>query len=244
MKNNKVLIYDDKCPLCAWYTGVFIKYKLLSNTGRMAFSEVPQEVLAKLDVIRACNEIPLLDTQTNEVVYGIDAMVEVLNQKLPFVKPIAHLAPVNWFLRKLYKLISYNRKGIVARVPQNIKFNCVPSYSFNYKKFFIAMCYIVSAVLLQKMYYTHFARLCEWLYLISGLLVIGAVLTTNKVYLEAVMQATLQIAISCVLLLPVIWLMPLSQLAALLYLGVAAAFITKQIWDRCKYWWYFKGELN
>jgi DCC1-like thiol-disulfide oxidoreductase len=239
MKNNKVLIYDDACPLCAWYTGVFVKYGLLGTTGRKPFSDIAQYDLQNIDMDRACNEIPLLNTDTHEILYGIDAMVEVLNDKFPFVKPIAKWAPVNYFLRKLYKLISYNRKGIVARVPQVGKFNCAPSYSFDYKKIFIVACFLFSSVMLLVAYKPLFNSLTDIVMLAIGLLAIGGVLLKNKNALEAIMQIELQISIATVLLLPVVFFMPISNTAALIYLAVVGIYILKLFWVRLGYLKYY-----
>jgi hypothetical protein len=241
MKNNKVLIYDDACPLCAWYTGVFIKYGLLGNTGRKPFSDIAQYDLQNIDMDRACNEIPLLNTDTHEILYGIDAMVEMLNDKFSFVKPIARLAPVNYFLRKLYKLISYNRKGIVARVPEAGKFNCAPSYNFDYKKIFIVVCFLFSSALLLVVYKPLFGNLADIVMLAIGLMAISAVLLKNKNTLETIMQIQLQISIATVLLLPIIFFMTISNTAALIYLALISIYILKLFWIRLGYLKYYYG---
>src|SRR5574339_620126 len=31
---NKILVYDDNCPLCTWYSGLFVKYGFLHTEGR------------------------------------------------------------------------------------------------------------------------------------------------------------------------------------------------------------------
>jgi hypothetical protein len=64
-------------------------------------------LLSKIDFDKSRNEIPLLDTSTNKVVYGIDALLEILAQKIPFIKATGNFAPLKWFLKKLYKLIFF-----------------------------------------------------------------------------------------------------------------------------------------
>ena len=113
--NNKTLIYDDACPLCVWYTGAFVKSGLLTTEGRKAFSTCDTELLNAIDLERGKNEIPLIDIENKQVLYGIDAMLEVLGEKFPVIKTIGNVKPVNWFLKRLYKFISYNRKVIVAK---------------------------------------------------------------------------------------------------------------------------------
>src|SRR5690348_2405680 len=105
MKNNFILIFDDNCPLCAWYSNLLVKFKLLPSTGRVPFTKAPEWLFTEVDLEKAKNKIPLIDTDTKKVFYGIDALVEILCQKLPFVKTVCKWPLVNWFLKKLYKFI-------------------------------------------------------------------------------------------------------------------------------------------
>ncbi|MEQ1734436.1 MAG: DCC1-like thiol-disulfide oxidoreductase family protein [Bacteroidia bacterium] len=221
---NKIIIYDDACPLCNWYTDLFLKYGLLTPQGRRAFSEIDGETLALLNTERACNEIPLIDTVTHEVFYGIDAMVEVLNDKFPIVKPIAHLKPINWFLRKLYKLISYNRKGIVAKVPSSIGFDCTPSYSYRYKKTFIAICFFVASMLIYFNVVTLFPTITALIIIVGLIVTILSIFTQDKNKLELYMQYQLQYMITSVLIIPVFFLLKYSLYGALLLLFIVITY--------------------
>ena len=112
---NKILVYDDNCPLCTWYSGLFVKYGFLNADGRKPFSTLDEKLLAKIDFDKSRNEIPLLDTSTYKVVYGIDALLEILDQKIPCIKATGNFGPLKWVLKKIYKLVSFNRKVIVAK---------------------------------------------------------------------------------------------------------------------------------
>jgi predicted DCC family thiol-disulfide oxidoreductase YuxK len=238
---NKIIIYDDACPLCQAYTDAFIKYGLLSKDGRKPFSEIDASLIAKLDLERACNEIPLIDTQTHEILYGIDAMVEVLNHTFPFVKPIAKIVPINWALRKLYKLISYNRKGIVAKIPSIGKFNCAPSYSYNFKKFFIALCFTIATIIIYAMFRKTFPKSTDGIIAVSGVLVLISIFLQNKKYLELIMQWQLQLMIMCILLIPGALLGQVNTLGALLVASITSILFIKQIYQRLIYLKYFFG---
>lgn len=134
--NNKIIIYDDNCPLCAAYTNAFVKTGLLDKEGRQDFSSVPPELLANIDVQKSVNEIPLIDTKVNKVWYGIDALLELLGQKIPFIKTTGNLPPVKWLLQKLYKFISYNRRVIVAAAKKE-GFDCTPDFNVRYRFAFL-----------------------------------------------------------------------------------------------------------
>ena len=84
--NSKVLIYDDNCPLCSWYSSLFVKYGLLPADGRKAFSSLESSMLNFIDYDRGRNEIPLLDKTSGKVFYGVDALLEILGQRYPLIK--------------------------------------------------------------------------------------------------------------------------------------------------------------
>ena len=131
----KTLIYDNECPLCVAYTGAFVKTGLLEKEGRKNFNEIPESDLENLDKKRCHNEIPLLDNETGKTWYGIDALLEVLGAKMPLVKKIGQLSLINWLLKKLYKLISYNRKVIVAAKAKG--YDCSPDFNTRYRVLFL-----------------------------------------------------------------------------------------------------------
>ena len=117
--SDKILIYDDDCPLCVTYTNVFVKSGLLTKDGRKSFSAVSPELLHTINWQRSVNEIPLLDPATKQVWYGIDALLEILGQKCALIKTIGNIrkfgqqadkmldvmvkADENWFLGSLLK---------------------------------------------------------------------------------------------------------------------------------------------
>lgn len=136
---NKILIYDDNCPLCNWYSSQFVKLGFLPKDGRKAFSTLEEKYLLHIDFDKSRNEIPLLDVQTNEVLYGIDALLEILNSKIPYIKTIGNIKPIYWLLRKFYKFISYNRKVIVAVKCGPGAIDCAPDFNYFYRALFMLL---------------------------------------------------------------------------------------------------------
>jgi predicted DCC family thiol-disulfide oxidoreductase YuxK len=150
--NDKILVYDDACPLCVAYTSAFVKAGLLTAEGRQSFSDVSAELLHTINYKRSKNEIPLLDPVTNKVWYGIDALLEILGAKCPAIKTIGHIKPVNWFLKKLYSFISYNRKVIVAAKASPLKIDCSPSFNLFYRILFIFVFLIANTLMLYPVH--------------------------------------------------------------------------------------------
>ncbi len=137
--NNYILIYDDKCPLCAAYTNVFVKCGILSTEGRKDFSSIDDSILKKIDITRSKNEIPLINTASNKVYYGTDALLELLGTKLKCIKTIGSINLINWLLKHLYKFISYNRKVIVAEKCSANQFDCSPELNYTWRIIFLAV---------------------------------------------------------------------------------------------------------
>ncbi|HET6721730.1 MAG TPA: DCC1-like thiol-disulfide oxidoreductase family protein [Chitinophagaceae bacterium] len=156
---NKILIYDDNCPLCTWYSGLFVKYGFLKADGRKPFSTLDNELLSKIDFDKSRNEIPLLDTTTNTVLYGIDALLEILDRKIPLVKATGNVAPLKWVLKKIYKLISFNRKVIVAKKCRQGNIDCSPDINYVYRFIFMAVCLCFNTAMLYPFQTTLFSKL-------------------------------------------------------------------------------------
>lgn len=156
---NKILVYDDNCPLCTWYSGLFVKYGFLSTDARKPFSTLDDELLLKIDFSKSRNEIPLLDTTTNKVLYGIDALLEILDEKIPFIKATGNFAPLKWVLKKIYKIISFNRKVIVAKKcgPGNI--DCSPDINYLYRFIFMVVCLSFNTLMLYPFQNNLFSKL-------------------------------------------------------------------------------------
>lgn len=146
--NSSILFYDDHCPLCVCYTKFFVRTGLLAPEERQAFSAIPENWLSKIDFVKGTNEIPLVNKETGKVLYGIDALLEILGRKMPVVKTIGHWAPINFLLRKLYKLISYNRKVITAIPCGPGEIDCSPSFDYRYRTLFLFLGLLFNTLML------------------------------------------------------------------------------------------------
>ncbi|MEO7522861.1 MAG: DCC1-like thiol-disulfide oxidoreductase family protein [Ferruginibacter sp.] len=148
MKNNKIIIYDDSCPLCAAYTQGFVYAGLIQKDNRRDFTSIDPELLNLLDIKKCPNEIPVIDTETKLVYYGIDAIVEILQTKIPLAKKIIQFPGIRWPLTKLYKLISYNRRVIVASTATVGNFDCTPNFNYKYRLVFMISFLVFNTMML------------------------------------------------------------------------------------------------
>jgi predicted DCC family thiol-disulfide oxidoreductase YuxK len=156
---NKILIYDDNCPLCSWYSHEFVRFGFLPENGRTAFSTLDPVLLDKIDFEKSRNEIPLLDTKTGKVLYGIDTLLEIAGTKIPFIKKTGNIPLVKWFLKRLYKLISYNRKVIVASKCGPGSIDCTPDMNYFYRLIFMAVFLLFNTAMLTPLHNYVFTNL-------------------------------------------------------------------------------------
>ena len=178
--NHQALLYDDNCPLCAAYTKAFVKTGMLSNENRIAFSAINIQDFT-IDANRARHEIPLVNTKTGEIKYGVDALAEILNQKFPFVKAALSVSPVRYFFKKLYSFISYNRKIIVASKPAaGYCFDCSPDYSFKHRIGLVLFTWLLVNLLLIRSAISYCTTVHPALFLLWMLLPIMLIIGKTK----------------------------------------------------------------
>ncbi len=133
---NHVLLYDEDCPLCQWYSNIFIKNKLLDSNGRESYIEAVEQNKYPINPVTAQNKIALVNTQTHEVFYGADSMVKILGNSFPIIETLYKLPPINWFIKGLYSFVSFNRK-IVIPADCNKLSTCSPTRSVFWRTYFI-----------------------------------------------------------------------------------------------------------
>jgi len=113
-KSNKVLIYDNQCPMCTAYSAAFVKSGMLGSEERVGFQELKeQDYICRLDIERASREIPLVDLETGEIRYGVDALLHLLGERFPGTERLLRKGFFFKSLTKLYAFISLNRRIIV-----------------------------------------------------------------------------------------------------------------------------------
>jgi predicted DCC family thiol-disulfide oxidoreductase YuxK len=155
MKNDHyMLIYDDGCPMCVAYTSLFVKTGFLKPEERKSFTQAGEHWLNLADFKRSRNEIPFVNTTTGKTFYGIDALLEILNRKIPFIKTIGNISFIKYLLLRLYKLISLNRKVIVGNKTKFDCVDCTPDYHFNYRFLFILLSFLFITVMLLPIHTT------------------------------------------------------------------------------------------
>jgi hypothetical protein len=76
-------------------------------------------------------------------------MLHIIAGKYPTLARLAGTGFARFFIDRLYKLISYNRKVIVGKMPSTAGHECNPSFHAGYRSLFITVLFILSMTLLS-----------------------------------------------------------------------------------------------
>ena len=131
------LLYDENCPLCAWYTRLFVKYGFIASETRVSFQSAIESKRFSIDEERAKAEIALV-TEGESTTYGVDSMLKVIGNRWSMVRAIGHFLPIYWMLQMLYRFISFNRKIIAPTVCKD-QCACTPKFNAFWRVTFIVL---------------------------------------------------------------------------------------------------------
>lgn len=150
--HDHVIVYDADCPLCKAYTGAFIRNKMLDKWGRLPFHKIPGSISTVVDMDRARNEIALVNTKDRTVMYGMDSLFAIIGNTFPVFRPLFRNAVFRWFISRLYKFISYNRKVIAAVKPSG-NISCTPDFNLKYRILYLIVTLLFTGTVLNG--YSH-----------------------------------------------------------------------------------------
>jgi hypothetical protein len=233
---------------------LFVQLGLLPSEGRVAFTKAPDSLFSAIDLDKAKNQIPLIDLDTRNVYYGIDAVVEVLARRFSFIRTICKWKYVNYFLKKLYNLISYNRKVIVAKKCGNGQFDCSPAFNKSYRVFFMVIFLLFNSVMLWPLHHCILSTLsfyhlsvfqletAHFLFVAANCLL--ACILPFDLAMEYLGQVNMLALCTVLLVIPLIAFVKLfgvNDLVVSVYLIALTAFIVTEYFRRMKYAGIFSG---
>lgn len=146
--NGHKLLVDEDCPMCRLYGKGFEKVGWVDKETFNPYQTFIHSGVSNLDMERARNEIALVDTQTNTVRYGIDALAHIITNRFPASGNLLKSRPVDFFLRKLYRFISFNRKVIAPGKPKDNVRVCAPDMNIRYRIAYILFVVLCSSLVL------------------------------------------------------------------------------------------------
>lgn len=213
---TKAIIYDRNCPMCQAYTKGFVRWGLLSEENRIPFDELqPQHACRYMDLSRSRHEIPLVDLMGGQTLYGLDALLYLIGQRMPVFSRIIRIPLIYKAMQKFYGLISYNRRVITATASAGNGIDCAPDYHSVYRMSFIAVCIPIATLISWQLGVAmqhHFIQLTPLQILLacgSGWMVqMGAalLLLRGRQTIEYIGQLAVLMVIGTGVLLPGLWL--------------------------------------
>ena len=138
MLENKVIIYDDSCPMCKVYTYWFVAWGFLAPENRIGFATAPADITSHVDLDRGRHEIPLFDRATKETIYGLAALTHVLGSRWTWLKPFFESRVFMWMFYPLYQIITYNRR-VIAGCKACCGFDCAPDLNRFYRSVYLLL---------------------------------------------------------------------------------------------------------
>jgi predicted DCC family thiol-disulfide oxidoreductase YuxK len=142
---NKTILFDAECPMCAWYTGEFVKHGVLESDGRIPWSQMDAQHAAQVDRDRSRNEIALVDLKTGETLYGIDAMFAMTGALAPVLKPVLRFPAFRFMMKGVYKLITFNRRMMAGGKPGNPATECEPDFNLTWRVIYLGLSLLLGA---------------------------------------------------------------------------------------------------
>lgn len=135
---KKLIIYDESCPMCNLYTKGMVAADTSGCLTRVGSGQLTQETINRIDQQRARHEIPLVDLDGGDTLYGVDTWIYALGKQN---KQIEKLLSLNWIkssLQTLYAFISYNRRIIITSAPGRWNLlDLQPDFRLDYRLAFI-----------------------------------------------------------------------------------------------------------
>jgi hypothetical protein len=151
MLDNKVIIYDDSCPMCKLYTYWFVAWGFLKPENRIGFASAPADVTSHVDLVRGRHEIPLYDRSTNETIYGLSALTFILGSRWKWMNPVFESKPFYWFFHPIYEIITYNRR-VIAGCKACCGFDCAPDLNRFYRSVYLGLASFTIATIMVLLF--------------------------------------------------------------------------------------------
>ena len=136
MLGNKVIVYDDSCPMCRLYTHWFVAWGFLKAENRVGFAHAPDKITQSVDLNRARHEIPLFDRMTGETLYGLQALTHILQSRWRWLKPVFESRIFWWTFHPIYEVVTYNRR-VIAGCKHCSGFDCAPDFNRFYRAVYV-----------------------------------------------------------------------------------------------------------
>lgn len=153
MLNHSVLMYDEFCSMCRWYSQRMVDIGLIAREERRSVQVcMADKGMPLIDFNQAMNKIAYYNATKNQVFYGIDSILEIISHKYPWLVNVLKWKPIIFLLNIFYNLLSYNRRIIAPTMMCNDE-SCTPARSWTNRILYIIVCWMM-VVAIAKVFST------------------------------------------------------------------------------------------
>jgi hypothetical protein len=146
---KKLIVYDQSCPMCRLYTKGMVATSKEGCTARVGSNQLTdREVVSRIGPQRARHEIPMVDLDGGETIYGIDTWAYAFGHKSHHLTYLLSLSWLRSILQRLYAFISYNRRIIITSAPGRWQLlDLQPEFRLSYRIPFVLLLFGLVSVL-------------------------------------------------------------------------------------------------
>ncbi len=136
---KKLIIYDGSCPMCRLYTKGMVAADQSGCLTRISNDQLNQKaILDRVDRQRARHEIPLVDLDGGETLYGVDTWLYAFGRRSHSIEKLLSFKWLKTILEQLYAFISYNRRIIITSAPGRWQLlDLQPEFRLSYRLIFV-----------------------------------------------------------------------------------------------------------
>lgn len=137
------ILYDDSCPMCT-----LASQQLTGKNDRQPFTEAKACNLPHVDWNLGRNEVPVVNTTDQSVLYGIDGLIAMTTQHTPLLRRFLHFPPLKFVLGQGYRIIAFNRRVIAPGRIFEGQDPIAPELNYPLRWTYIILAWVITSVIL------------------------------------------------------------------------------------------------
>ncbi len=144
---NKIVVYDSNCVVCTNLANALVKWKLIPQQQVTPYLLIPEKWQQSVDKKRFRNEMALIDQNTQQVLYGIEAILLILSEKLPLLHWFLKIPFLQSVANFCYKTIAFNRLIIYPPNSKGFVCDCEPDFNLFYRFVYFSFTALIAVLL-------------------------------------------------------------------------------------------------
>lgn len=145
--NLHLLIFDGNCRVCIGLKNLLVKIHVVNEIDCLAYQDLMPAMKAKIDINNFRNGVALIQTDTEEVLYGSDSIAILFETAFPGLKAFFRIQFIFILFTFFYKLIAYNRYVIFLPKRPAIECDCYPDRANYYRGAYILLTWFLATAL-------------------------------------------------------------------------------------------------